>query len=382
MKRKLRILHIGNGAAFKIRAIIEGQLARGHEIHVIPIPPTAAKLNAVTWHRLDSPLPGPLQTLHRMFKVRRLVRRMRPDVVHAHNAWGPGWFGAAAGMHPFVIHAYGGDFLPEQYQDRPGFQRHLTSWACRSADRIVVTGHHMIAAGQHLGIAPSQIRMLPRGVDLRQYRPALDTAALRASLDLGKATPVILSPRYQVDEPLYNLDVVIHAFVEIRQHFPDAVCLQMYDPNRRSGIERLEALAAAHGLGRSYRLVPAVDNASMPLFYNLADVAVSVPSSDGFPVTVLEASACGCPLVVSELPYCKEWFVARQNGLLVPAGDSRALAEAVFELSSDRGLSQRIAAAGRQLVEQKADYERCTDALESLYFELLGETSLLHADTA
>ena len=64
-------------------------------------------------------------------------------------------------------------------------------------------------------------------------------------------------------------------------------------------------------LAHAYRLVPAVDNAVMPLFYNLADVVVSVPSSDGFPVTVLEASACAVPLVVSDLPYCAEWF---ENG--------------------------------------------------------------------
>jgi glycosyltransferase involved in cell wall biosynthesis len=375
-------MHIGNGAAFKIRAIIEGQLARGHEIHMAPIPPAESKLAGVTWHCVDSSLPGPLRTLHRMLALRRLARRLQPDIVHAHNAWGPGWFGAATGIHPFVIHAYGGDFLPEQYEARPAFQRHLTSWACRTADRIVVTGQHMIAAGRHLKVEPSRITLLPRGVDLRHYLPALDTASLRESLSLGSRRPVLLSPRYQVDEPLYNLEVVIEAFVAIRKRFPEAVCLQMFDPARRAGCQRLRTLADAQGLEHSYRLVPAVDNAMMPQFYNLADVTVSVPSSDGFPVTVLEASACGCPLVVSDLPYCKEWFLPRQNGLLVPPGDASALAEAVIELCSNRTLSREIALAARQLVEERADYERCMDALESMYFELLGEAVPSEASTA
>jgi glycosyltransferase involved in cell wall biosynthesis len=382
VRRKLRVLHIGNGKAFKIQAIVAGLMARGHEIHMIPIPPSPARFKQCVWHRLDSPLRGPPQTLHRMFQVRGLARRLRPDLVHAHNAWGPGWFGAAAGIRPLVIHAYGGDFLPEQYQSQPAYQRHLTAWACSTADRIVVTGQHMIAAGQRLGIAPERIALLPRGVDLSRYRPGLDSKSLRASLDLEDAAPVILSPRYQVDEVLYNLDVVIDAFAEARRHVPQAVCLQMYDPARGSGIERLESHAAAHDLGHSYRLVPVVDNATMPLFYNLADVAVSVPSSDGFPMTVLEASACGCPLVVSDLPYCKEWFVARQNGLLVPARDARRLSDAIVELCADRALRRQIAVAGRDLVEQRADYERCTDALESLYFEVLGETSSLQTKTA
>jgi glycosyltransferase involved in cell wall biosynthesis len=109
----------------------------------------------------------------------------------------------------------------------------------------------------------------------------------------------------------------------------------------------------------------------MPLFYNLADVVVSVPSSDGFPVTVLEASACSRPLVVSELPYCKDWFVPRENGLIVPKRDARALAEAIGELFADDELRRRIGAASRQLVAARADYEKCMDKLESLYFDLL-----------
>ena len=110
----------------------------------------------MTWHRLpDVPVPGQAKVLARMFQIRRLVRRLRPDVVHAHNAWGPGWYGAASGLHPFVIHAYGGDVLPEQYAGRPAIHRALTSWTCRSADRIVVTGRHMVDAAAQLGIPGS-----------------------------------------------------------------------------------------------------------------------------------------------------------------------------------------------------------------------------------
>src|SRR5204863_206759 len=131
----------------------------------------------------------------RMVQVRRLTRRLSPDVVHAHNAWGPGWYGAATGFHPLVIHAYGGDLLPEQYRGRPAIQRWLTARSCRAADRVVVTGRHMIDAAALLGIPRERVLLLPRGVDLHRYRPGLDTAALRRSLGLDAAAPVILSPR-------------------------------------------------------------------------------------------------------------------------------------------------------------------------------------------
>jgi glycosyltransferase involved in cell wall biosynthesis len=365
VKSNMRILHIGNGRAFKIKAIVDSQVRRGHDVHVLPIPPVDGAWEGVTWHCLPpATLPGQAKVLQRLWQVRSLARRLCPDIVHAHNAWGPGWYAAATGIRPLVIHAYGSDFLPEQYAGRPAFQRRLTSWACRSASRIIVTGRHMLDAAGKLQISSDRLMLLPRGVDVRRYRPGLDTNSLRHDLGLGAKSPVILSPRYQVDESLYNLDVVIDAFATVRQRYPDAVCVQMYEPSRIDGRTRLARRAAERGLGESYRLVPAVDNATMPLFYNLADVVVSIPSSDGFPVSVLEASACAAPLVVSRLAYCAEWFGADDTGVVVPVGDAGATADAVLALWADEPRRRRLGAAARIQVQERADYDRCMDQLD------------------
>ncbi len=373
LRKRLRILHIGNGAAFKIKSIADAFSARGHEVHMVPIPPADGGWTGVTWHQLSTPaVPGQAKVAARMLQVRQLARRLQPDVVHAHNAWGPGWYGAAAGTHPLVIQAYGGDVLPEQYAGRPALQRWLTSWTCRTADRIIVTGRHMIDAALRLGMSRERLMVLPRGVDVERYRPGLDVSELRRRLGIDVGVPVVLSPRYQVDESLYNLDVVIDAFTTVRERHPSAVCVQMYDPARESGRARLERRAADRGLGDRYRLVPAVDNSEMPLYYNLADVVVSIPSSDGFPVTILEASAAGAALVVSRLAYCGEWFEDGTNGIVVPVGDADAAATAVMTLIADAPRRRRMGEAARRLVVERADYRRCMDDLENVYYELLG----------
>jgi glycosyltransferase involved in cell wall biosynthesis len=378
----MRILHIGNGRAFKIKAIADAFVARGHDVHMLPIPPIDGHWEDVSWHRLADPLmPGKAKVIARLLQVRKLVRRLKPDVVHAHNAWGPGWYGASVGHHPFLIHAYGGDLLPEQYSGRPAIERAFTSWSCRTADRIVVTGRHMINAAAQLGVSRERLMVLPRGVDLDQYRPGLDTTGLRRRLGLTDTTPVILSPRYQVDETLYNLDIVIDAFVAIRKRYPRAVCVQLYDGGREKGRAHLESLAAERGIADAYRLVPAVDNASMPLFYNLADVVVSVPSSDGFPVTVLEASACAAALIVSDLPYCAEWFQSGRNGVVIPVRDRQRLADAVIALLGDASCRRQMGTAGRRLVEARADSRRCMDELEAEYGNLLTAGAMARKDS-
>ncbi len=372
----MRILHIGNGRAFKIKAIADAFVARGHDVHMVSVPQMEGDWSGVTWHRLpDTRVPGKAKVLARLLQVRKLVRRLQPDVVHAHNAWGPGWYAASLGRHPFVIHAYGGDLLPEQYAGRPALERAVTGWTCRAADRIVVTGRHMIDAAARFGVPPERLMLLPRGVDLDRYRPGLDTTALRRRLAADEGAPIVFSPRYQVDEPLYNLDIVIEAFAEVRKRFPRAILVQLFDPDRESGRARLESLAAERGIADAYRLVPAVDNASMPLFYNLADVVVSVPSSDGFPVTILEASACGAALVVSEVPYCAEWFDSSDNGLVVPVREPRMLADGVIALLLDPERRRRMGAAARRLVASRADYQGCMNDLETTYHTLVADAA-------
>jgi L-malate glycosyltransferase len=373
-RRPLKILHIGNGGAFKIKAIVDAFIERGHELHMVPIPPVTTAWPGVTWHPLSTlPIPAKATVIARFLQVRRLARRLRPDIVHAHNAWGPGWYGAFTGVHPLVIHAYGGDLLPERYANRPALERRLTSWTCRTADRVIVTGHHMINASAGLDFPRERLMLLPRGVDLERYRSGLETRELRRTLGIGDRSPVIFSPRYQVHESLYNFDTVIEAFALVRRQFPGAVCLQMFDPAQEAARAALARMAADQGLGDSYVMVPSVDNKTMPLFYNLADVVVSVPSTDGFPVSVLEASACEAALVVSELPYCSEWFVDGENGVLVPVRDADALAAAIARLWLDPELRRRIGAAGRRLVQERADYRRCMDQLEQEYFNLIAK---------
>lgn len=373
--RKLRILHIGNGAAFKIRAIVEFMRDRGHEMHFIPTPPSPERWEGVEYHVIPArKAASRLDVVRRMLEARRVVREVAPDIVHAHNARGPGWYGAFTGRHPFVIHAYGSDLMPYYYDGSNRFGRFLTSYACRKADRLVVTGEHMIEASGHLRIPREKITVLPRGVDTSRFTPGLDTAALREELGIGNAGPVVFSPRYQIDEALYNFDTIIESIPLVRERYPRVLYIQLYEGARSHARAPLEEMAARLGVAENYRMVESVGNARMPMFYNLADAVVSVTSTDGFPVTVLEASACGAPMVVTKLDYTKEWFVDGENGLLIGERDPGELAGAVMAILGDLSLREKMARINRAQVLERADYGTCMKRLESMYYELLGRS--------
>jgi len=88
-------------------------------------------------------------------------------------------------------------------------------------------------------------------------------------------------------------------------------------------------------------------------------------------MTLLEAAACGRPLVATDVPGCREIARPGLNALLVPPDDAQALADAIDRLASDSDLRQRLGRAGRALVEQEFSSERIGRDIVGLYRQLL-----------
>jgi glycosyltransferase involved in cell wall biosynthesis len=113
--------------------------------------------------------------------------------------------------------------------------------------------------------------------------------------------------------------------------------------------------------------------ADMPGVYHQSHI-VTLPTmyGEGVPTTLLEAAACGRPLVASDIPGCRQVVQDGYNGFLVPPNDSVALAEALRRLASDPALRGRMGAASRQLVMQKFTHARVNAATLAVYQHILG----------
>ena len=94
-------------------------------------------------------------------------------------------------------------------------------------------------------------------------------------------------------------------------------------------VAALEAEAARLGVGDRVRFLAAIPHTEMPEYLRLADVVLSMPTSDGTPVTILEAMAVGRPVVVTDLPSLREWLADIDPLALVPSGDVDSLVAAI-----------------------------------------------------
>ena len=172
--------------------------------------------------------------------------------------------------------------------------------------------------------------LIPIGTDIRLFHPEVDTIQLRERLRIPEDAFVVLSPRQM--SPRYNQKSIIESIPRVLEEVPGAVFV-MKDtfcdtPERQDYVRSLKTLAETLGVEHAIRWVDEVPMAELPQYYCLANVVVSVPSTDGMPVTIFEAMACQKPIIVGDLSSYNEVITHGQTGLRVPIRNSQVLARA------------------------------------------------------
>jgi glycosyltransferase involved in cell wall biosynthesis len=144
------------------------------------------------------------------------------------------------------------------------------------------------------------------------------------------------------------------------------------DPNNPTSIPSIEIEEWRHKSG-----IELLGHSSVASIWTKAHIAVLPSRREGLPLSLLEAAACGRPIVATDVPGCRE--IAREgvNAFLVSPDDPHALAEAIARLARDAPLRARFGAASRQLAENEFSSDRIGREIVALY-ELLLERGERH----
>jgi glycosyltransferase involved in cell wall biosynthesis len=168
------------------------------------------------------------------------------------------------------------------------------------------------------------------------------------------------------------LEIIIQAIPRVCEVFPDAVFVLRDYSARADYRAMLKTLIADLSVQDRVRWLASLNGFEEIVdTYRLADAVVSIPSSDGTPVSVLEAMACGTPVIVSDLSSLREWIINGENGLLVPVKDAEALAEAIVLLLRDEKMYAKFRGANLDLVRERANHQVEMEKMERLYQSLL-----------
>jgi glycosyltransferase involved in cell wall biosynthesis len=290
--------------------------------------------------------------------LRDVIRRLEPDLIHAHFLPSWGYRAALSGHRPLIVTPWGSDIYLAS-----GTRREHADRALRSADAVLARSPHMLREILARGVPAERVHQVDLGVDLGRFRPASpqEQRRVRHELDIPPG-PVILSARAGTE--LYNLDIVLEAFHRLRRRLPDATLLMVHNgaPFSRPLRASLHGIAADRGV----RVVGNVPHADIHKYLTVATAGISIPRSDGSPSSVWETLACGVPMVLSDLPQIDERVGASGAVRLVePRPD--AVASALYEIVADPPLRDRMSQAGRAWAEANADQREQVERLGKVY---------------
>ena len=299
----------------------------------------------------------------------RLMRRVRPHVVHTHTAKAGtlGRLAAKLARVPVVVHTYHGHvfhgyFSPGRTRAFLAIERVLGRWT----DCLLAVSDTVRRELLELRVgAPDRFRVMPLGLDLDRYVTADDRRGeLRAELGLTPDAPVVAIVARLV--PIKAHEVFLRAARRVRETFPASQFLVVGDGERRPA---LETLAAELGLGASVRFLGW--RRDLERVYADAWVVLLTSRNEGSPVSLIEAMAAGRPVVATRVGGVPDLVEEGVTGHLVPPGDPDALARATTDLLLDAGRRRAFGHAARARVVPAFGASRLVADMDALYAELL-----------
>ena len=268
---------------------------------------------------------------------------------------------------PYSLFLYGADLLSEQHKIRQSPLKRRIARAIFGGAAVLLPISNwtrdlaMTLLGE-LGLdsGGTRMRVVPLGTDPEHFRPGVDPTALRARFGLpdGDTRWLVTVARLQRHK---GIDTVIQALPAILAGAPDVrYAVAGSGPDR----ERLERLAHQVGVRDCVRFLGAVDDQDLPALYNLGSVYVGASRRserlgvEGFGIALVEASACGLPVVAANSGGIPDAVRDGETGFLVPPEEPAAFADAICRLLADPAIGKRIGQNGRRAVESYFNWDR------------------------
>jgi len=376
------------GQNVHVAALARALGRRGHEVEVytrrdglalperVPLGPGATVVHVP----VGPPVPVAKDDLHPLmpafgrWMAGDWAARGHPDVVHAHF-WMSGLAAleAASGTAIPVVqtfHALGtvkrrhqgaADTSPPQRLD---CERELAA----RVDLVIATCSDEVRELARMDAPADRVTVVPCGVDTEHFAPAPRDPATGG---IGTRPPRLLTVGRLVERK--GFDTAICALASL----PGVELVIAGGPPhedlaRDPEARRLQDLARRRGVADRVRLLGQVPHAGMPALYRSADVVLSTPWYEPFGITPLEAAACGVPVVGSAVGGLLDTVEDAGTGLLVPARDPAAVADAVTTILDDPALARRWGERARRRAVERYDWASVAAATEKCLQRLDG----------
>lgn len=313
--------------------------------------------------------PISIDILYKPYKPLKLGLDM--DIIHTHTGNPPtpiaAYWHTKKKNKPFVV-TYHGDLQ----EAMGGFTRRMSVYFYNKyllhkilsyADVIISPSECYIKESRFLGKYRDKIVVIPNGLNIAEFNISYSKEECRRKLGLSIDGRIIIF--VGTLSPHKGPDVLLKAMPKILKDIPDAELVFVGSGWMRGELERA---CKQFSVEKHVKFAGFVEERLKPIYYRAADVFClpSVMKHEIFGIVNLEAMACGIPIVASKIGGVPDVVKDGENGLLVPPGDSEALADAIIYLLENEDVREKMGKNGRKKVEGYS-WERIAEETEKVY---------------
>jgi glycosyltransferase involved in cell wall biosynthesis len=288
------------------------------------------------------------------FFLKRIAKKIKPDIINVHYASGYGTLARMAGLKNYVLNVWGSDVYDFPYESR--LKMSIIKKNLKNAFQIASTSEVMKKQTLKLINPKKEIIVTPFGVDTNIFITIKKDFADKFIVGTVKT----LAPKYGISTLL--------------QAFDYAVSLGMSNAQLiivGGGEQENELKMLSQSLPSNEKIVfiGAIKHSDVPGWLTRFDlfVALSESESESFGVAVVEAESCGLPVIVSSVGGLPEVVENNITGFVVPRGDWKCAGEKIFQCYNNRDFCKKMGEAGRELVLKKYDWNKCIQIMEKLF---------------
>lgn len=336
-----------------------GLAGLGCEIDFISLHPRDPGLQSdVRFHLL--PFGAPLGYIAAAVRLKMLLREIAPDLLNAHYATGYGLLARLSGFSPLMLSVWGSDVYV--FPEKSALRRIMLRSNLKAATSIGSTSRSMARKTAETYVHKS-VFITPFGVDESIFYP-------RASSEKKRERTVIIGTVKSLRD-VYGVDILIKAFALVRKRLEGQINVELEITGEGPESATLKKLVEQLNISDCVRFHGAVPHGAVPEMLSRLDIYVALSRSESFGVAVLEAKACGVPVVVSDADGPAEVTIDGGTGIIVPKENVALAAEAIEKLVRDPVLRTEIGKRGREHVLQSYTWSGSLETMMNAYRKTL-----------
>lgn len=301
---------------------------------------------------------GPLAYIFSCREVKRLISLISPDIVNAHFASGYGTLARLVDFQPTMLSVWGTDVY--QFPQKSFMHKFLIRKNLEFATSIGSTSHCMAQKTKET-YNHSSILITPFGIDELLFsfsEPFNSASVLVEKFIIGTVKTL---------DYIYGVDTLIKAFAltYFKMNKPRNLFLEIYGDGRE--LVNLKKLTKELKIEKQVSFLGKVEHSEVPSILRRFQFYVALSRFESFGVAILEANACGKPVVVSEAEGPSEVCIHNKTGLIVPINNPDEASNAFIKLINDPNMLREMSFNARNHIEKNYTWKKSIDTMIQSY---------------